>query len=59
MRHPMLATAVGTALLAVQAACQESNTSFIDPRTQGGSFLSRANDGLGEPMNVTSDSSSQ
>ena len=43
------AAILGPALLVVA----QGNVSFVDPRKAGGSFLINANNGFGEPMNVS------
>ena len=40
-------------LLTAVLVSAQGNVSFVDPTTNGGSFLSMVSDNLGEPMNVS------
>ena len=49
----MLAFAFAAILGPALLVAAQGNVSFVDPRKAGGSFLINANNGFGEPMNVS------
>ena len=49
----MLATVLAVVFACPLLVAAQGNVSFINPTTNGGSFLSMVGNGLGEPMNVS------